>query len=186
MKKTKRQTLPARRRSLTVGSSGSWLGERRTVTPCTKRTSSDRASKSSPFPRANSSKCLSQTLVIARFVIFSRDEGNTSDCVLQNYGEGQTAAEYINGAFNGQRGFKDCENCDTCGQEGAEKKCSNCKGADYCNQVSIHFIQTLKLCLTFLPRLQITWTLMFFHKQAHSYSLRGTDRPKNKLAKSSL
>merc|ERR1712079_488553 len=58
---------------------------------------------------------------------------NFSHC--KNYGEGQTAAEYINGAFNGQRGFKDHENCDTCGQEGAAKKCSSCKGADYCDQI---------------------------------------------------
>ena len=54
---------------------------------------------------------------------------------LQNYGEGQTAAEYINGAFNGQKGFKDHENCDVCGEEAAEKKCSKCKSADYCDQV---------------------------------------------------
>jgi len=58
---------------------------------------------------------------------------NFSQC--KNYGEGQTAAEYINGSFNGQKGFKDFENCDTCGEEGAPKKCSNCKSADYCNQV---------------------------------------------------
>lgn len=57
---------------------------------------------------------------------------NFSHCT--NYGEGQTASEYINGAFNGQRGFKDFENCDTCGQEGAKKKCSTCKSADYCDQ----------------------------------------------------
>lgn len=57
---------------------------------------------------------------------------NFSHCT--NYGEGQTASEYINGAFNGQRGFKDHENCDTCGQEGAKKKCSSCKSADYCDQ----------------------------------------------------
>merc|ERR1712198_496186 len=54
---------------------------------------------------------------------------------MGNYGEGQSAAEYINGAFNGQKGFKDHENCDTCGQEGASKKCSSCKSADYCDQV---------------------------------------------------
>jgi len=58
---------------------------------------------------------------------------NFSHC--KNYGEGQSAAEYINGAFNGQKGFKDHENCDTCGQEGASKKCSSCKSADYCDQV---------------------------------------------------
>jgi len=54
---------------------------------------------------------------------------------IQEYGVGQTAAEYINGAFNGQKGFKDHENCDTCGEERAEKKCSECKSADYCDQV---------------------------------------------------
>ena len=64
---------------------------------------------------------------------------NFSHC--KNYGEGQTASEYINGAFNGQRGFKDHENCDTCGQEGAKKKCSSCKSADYCDQVyNIYFV----------------------------------------------
>ena len=45
----------------------------------------------------------------------------------QNYGEGATAAEYINQAFNGQKGFKDFENCETCGEEKAEAKCSKCK-----------------------------------------------------------
>lgn len=71
---------------------------------------------------------------------------NFSHC--KNYGEGQTASEYINGAFNGQRGFKDKENCDTCGQEGAEKKCSSCKGADYCNQTcqKFHWFVHKKYC----------------------------------------
>jgi len=59
----------------------------------------------------------------------------TNFSMCKNYGEGQTAAEYINGAFNGQKGFKDHENCDTCGREKAEKKCSGCKSADYCDQV---------------------------------------------------
>jgi hypothetical protein len=27
------------------------------------------------------------------------------------------------------------ESCDTCGEEGAQKKCSACQSADYCNQV---------------------------------------------------
>ena len=30
---------------------------------------------------------------------------------------------------------QDHENCDTCGEERAEKKCSECKSADYCDQV---------------------------------------------------
>ena len=29
---------------------------------------------------------------------------------IQEYGVGQTAAEYINGAFNGQKGFKASQN----------------------------------------------------------------------------
>ena len=66
--------------------------------------------------------------------LFKMLVANFSHCT--NYGEGQTASEYINGAFNGQRGFKDHENCDTCGQEGAKKKCSSCKSADYCDQVN--------------------------------------------------
>jgi len=59
----------------------------------------------------------------------------TNFSMCKEYGVGQTAAEYINGAFNGQKGFKDHENCDTCGEERAEKKCSECKSADYCDQV---------------------------------------------------
>jgi len=59
----------------------------------------------------------------------------TNFSMCKDYGVGQTAAEYINGAFNGQKGFKDHENCDTCGEERAEKKCSECKSADYCDQV---------------------------------------------------
>ena len=45
-----------------------------------------------------------------------------------------SAAEYINQAFNGQRGFQDGDNCSTCGDEKA-KKCSACKTVQYCNQV---------------------------------------------------
>lgn len=41
--------------------------------------------------------------------------------------QGVPASEYINQAFNGQKGFKDKENCEACGNENAEKKCSNCE-----------------------------------------------------------
>ena len=51
----------------------------------------------------------------------------------QNYGDGLSAAEYINQAFNGQRGFRDDENCETCGDEKAKKKCAACKGVQYCS-----------------------------------------------------
>ena len=55
----------------------------------------------------------------------------------QNYGEGMNAAEYINQAFNGQRGFKDYENCDTCGEEKATKKCARCKKVSYCDNEKV-------------------------------------------------
>jgi len=51
------------------------------------------------------------------------------------YGEDATAVEYINQAFNGNKGFKDHENCKTCGSEEAPKKCSTCKCVQYCDQV---------------------------------------------------
>lgn len=68
----------------------------------------------------------------------------------QNYGEGATAAEYINQAFNGQKGFKDFENCDTCGEEKAESKCSKCKCVSYCNQEcqKLHWFTHKKVCST--------------------------------------
>jgi len=71
---------------------------------------------------------------------------NFSHCM--NYGDGQTAAEYINGAFNGQKGFKDFENCDTCGEEKAMKKCATCKSVDYCNQTcqKFHWFMHKKFC----------------------------------------
>ncbi len=66
----------------------------------------------------------------------------------QNYGEGMTAAEFINQAFNGQKGFKDDEDCSTCGNEKAQKKCSNCKSVQYCNQScqKYHWFVHKKLC----------------------------------------
>lgn len=45
----------------------------------------------------------------------------------QSYGEGEPAYACINRAFNGKLGFKDKEDCATCGSENAEKTCSNCK-----------------------------------------------------------
>ncbi|XP_023326943.1 ankyrin repeat and MYND domain-containing protein 2 [Eurytemora carolleeae] len=71
---------------------------------------------------------------------------NFSHC--KTYGEGQTAAEYINGAFNGQKGFKDYENCGTCGEEKAEKKCTACKSISYCNQdcQKLHWFMHKKFC----------------------------------------
>ena len=66
----------------------------------------------------------------------------------QKYGEGMTAAEYINQAFNGQKGFQDFENCETCGNEKAEKKCSQCKAISYCDQAcqKYHWFVHKKYC----------------------------------------
>ena len=60
-----------------------------------------------------------------------------------------SAAEYINQAFNGQRGFKDAENCTTCGEEKAEKKCSKCKTVQYCDQAcqKYHWFVHKKHCV---------------------------------------
>jgi len=54
----------------------------------------------------------------------------------QNYGEGGVtgAAEFINSSFNGQKGFRDDDNCVTCGEPKAEKKCSSCQRVQYCDQ----------------------------------------------------
>jgi len=66
----------------------------------------------------------------------------------RSYGEGQTAAEYINAAFNGQKGFKDFENCAACGEEKAEKKCGRCKSVSYCDQTcqKLHWFMHKKVC----------------------------------------
>jgi hypothetical protein len=66
----------------------------------------------------------------------------------KNYGEGATAADYINQAFNGQKGFKDFEDCDTCGSEKAAAKCSKCKCVSYCNQEcqKLHWFTHKKVC----------------------------------------
>ncbi len=50
---------------------------------------------------------------------------NFSHC--RKYGEGMTAAEYINQSFNGITGFRDGDGCATCGEEKAKKTCSKCE-----------------------------------------------------------
>ncbi|XP_059091635.1 ankyrin repeat and MYND domain-containing protein 2-like [Tigriopus californicus] len=71
---------------------------------------------------------------------------NFSHC--QNYGDSITAAEFINQSFNGQKGFKDKENCDSCGNEDAPKKCAKCKSVQYCDQTcqKLHWFMHKKYC----------------------------------------
>ena len=66
----------------------------------------------------------------------------------RNYGEGMSAAEYINQSFNGQSGFRDSEGCSACGEDGAEKKCSSCKSVQYCGQEcqKLHWFSHKKVC----------------------------------------
>eukprot|EP00096_Caligus_rogercresseyi_P015272 TRINITY_DN7723_c0_g2_i2.p1 TRINITY_DN7723_c0_g2~~TRINITY_DN7723_c0_g2_i2.p1 ORF type:complete len:377 (+),score=106.21 TRINITY_DN7723_c0_g2_i2:169-1131(+) len=69
---------------------------------------------------------------------------------VQEFGKGgATAAEYINQGFNGQKGFKDTENCVTCGEGGAVLKCSACKSTHYCNLQcqKLHWFTHKKLCV---------------------------------------
>jgi len=70
---------------------------------------------------------------------------NFSHC--KNYGEGVTAAEYINQAFNGQKGFRD-GNCEACCEDNATKKCSSCKCVQYCSQEcqKLHWFVHKKHC----------------------------------------
>ena len=64
------------------------------------------------------------------------------------------AAEYINQAFNGQRGFQDGDNCATCGDEKAKKCCT----VNYCNQVcqKYHRFVHKKHCQKQKGRLQLS------------------------------
>ena len=69
--------------------------------------------KSSPFRNHSCSRCLSQISACARCpneetknLICSNILATVTLLSIQEYGVGQTAAEYINGAFNGQKGFK--------------------------------------------------------------------------------
>merc|ERR1712061_64037 len=70
---------------------------------------------------------------------------NFSHC--KNYGEGVTAAEDINQAFNGQKGFRE-GNCEACRDDDAKKKCSSCKSAQYCSQEcqKLHWFVHKKHC----------------------------------------
>jgi len=79
----------------------------------------------------------------------------------QKYGDGDslTAVQFVNQAFNGQRGFRDPE-CSTCGVEKAEKKCSKCKAVQYCDQAcqKIHWFTHKKVCESLKAKYQPTPT----------------------------
>ncbi|KAJ8354516.1 hypothetical protein SKAU_G00220830 [Synaphobranchus kaupii] len=63
-------------------------------------------------------------------------------------GNDPTAFSVLTQAITGQVGFMDAEFCTTCGEKGAEKRCSICKMVIYCDQVcqKLHWFTHKKLC----------------------------------------
>ncbi|MCJ8740251.1 hypothetical protein PDJAM_G00056730 [Pangasius djambal] len=63
-------------------------------------------------------------------------------------GNDPTALSVLTQAITGQVGFMDAEFCTTCGEKGAEKRCSICKMVIYCNQdcQKLHWFTHKKIC----------------------------------------
>ncbi|XP_027728053.1 ankyrin repeat and MYND domain-containing protein 2 isoform X2 [Vombatus ursinus] len=63
-------------------------------------------------------------------------------------GSDPTAFSVLTQAITGQVGFVDVEFCTTCGEKGADKRCSMCKMVIYCNQncQKIHWFTHKKVC----------------------------------------
>ncbi|XP_061771516.1 ankyrin repeat and MYND domain-containing protein 2a [Nerophis ophidion] len=63
-------------------------------------------------------------------------------------GSDPTALSVLTQAVTGQVGFMDTEFCTSCGEKGAEKRCSVCKMVMYCNQVcqKMHWFTHKKVC----------------------------------------
>lgn len=66
-------------------------------------------------------------------------------------GNDPTAISILTQAITGQVGFMDAEFCTTCGEKGAEKRCSICKAVIYCDQTcqKMHWFTHKKVCKTF-------------------------------------
>ncbi|XP_043397052.1 ankyrin repeat and MYND domain-containing protein 2 isoform X2 [Chelonia mydas] len=65
-------------------------------------------------------------------------------------GSDPTAFSVLTQAITGQVGFVDAEFCTTCGERGADKRCSVCKMVIYCDQncQKIHWFTHKKVCKT--------------------------------------
>ncbi|KAL4646835.1 ankyrin repeat and MYND domain-containing protein 2 isoform X1 [Arapaima gigas] len=63
-------------------------------------------------------------------------------------GNDPTAFSVLTQAITGQVGFMDAEFCTTCGEKGAEKRCSVCKMVVYCGQTcqKLHWFTHKKVC----------------------------------------
>uniref|UniRef100_A0A8C4ZJT8 MYND-type domain-containing protein n=1 Tax=Gadus morhua TaxID=8049 RepID=A0A8C4ZJT8_GADMO len=66
-------------------------------------------------------------------------------------GNDPTAISVLTQAITGQVGFMDADFCTTCGEKGAEKRCSICKTVIYCDQTcqKMHWFTHKKVCKTF-------------------------------------
>ncbi|XP_056261827.1 ankyrin repeat and MYND domain-containing protein 2a [Pseudoliparis swirei] len=65
-------------------------------------------------------------------------------------GHDPTALSVLTQAITGQVGFMDAEFCTSCGEKGAEKRCSLCKTVIYCDQAcqKMHWFTHKKVCKT--------------------------------------
>ncbi|XP_030003313.1 ankyrin repeat and MYND domain-containing protein 2-like [Sphaeramia orbicularis] len=63
-------------------------------------------------------------------------------------GNDPTAISVLTQALTGQMAFVDADYCVTCGERGAEKKCSLCKSVTYCNLMcqKLHWFTHKKMC----------------------------------------
>ncbi|XP_020566163.1 ankyrin repeat and MYND domain-containing protein 2 isoform X2 [Oryzias latipes] len=68
--------------------------------------------------------------------------------LLQQLGNDPTALSVLTQAITGQVGFMDAEFCTTCGEKGAQKRCSICKTVIYCDQTcqKMHWFTHKKVC----------------------------------------
>lgn len=69
-------------------------------------------------------------------------------------GNDPTAISVLTQAITGQVGFMDSEFCTTCGEKGAEKRCSVCKMVIYCDQScqKMHWFTHKKVCKVLLEQ----------------------------------
>ncbi|CAL8290136.1 unnamed protein product [Merluccius merluccius] len=85
-------------------------------------------------------------------------------------GNDPTAISVLTQAITGQVGFMDAEFCTTCGEKGAEKRCSLCKTVIYCDQTcqKMHWFTHKKVCKTFQEEREKQEQEAAMLKQQHS------------------
>ncbi|KAM9776463.1 ankyrin repeat and MYND domain-containing protein 2-like isoform 4-T4 [Syngnathus typhle] len=68
--------------------------------------------------------------------------------LLQELGNDPTAYSVLTQALTGQMAFADADYCATCGERGADKRCSLCKSVTYCSLTcqKLHWFTHKKMC----------------------------------------